>query len=91
MKLAGKDATFEFEDRGHSDDARELMAQFVIGDIDMTTLPVTPSPGNDPRFPATTRSERLLRWLQFLLPLTVLAPALGVKLLGDDSAIPRSL
>lgn len=30
----GKDATESFEDIGHSDEARELLEQFYIGDLD---------------------------------------------------------
>jgi len=82
--LTGKDATFEFEDRGHSDDAQELMSQFVIGDIDVTTLPVQPSPTEDPRFPSRSLWEVLIRLLPFLIPLSILALALSVKFLSDD-------
>ena len=33
LQSAGTDATDEFEDNGHSDDARELMAKYKIGDL----------------------------------------------------------
>ncbi|KAI4314065.1 hypothetical protein L6164_027007 [Bauhinia variegata] len=36
----GKDATDDFEDAGHSDDARELMNKFCIGELD-TSSPVS--------------------------------------------------
>lgn len=37
---AGKDATEPFEDVGHSDDARELIKKFYIGDlVDMENVP----------------------------------------------------
>lgn len=33
-QLLGKDATEVFEDIGHSDEARELLEKFYIGDLD---------------------------------------------------------
>lgn len=32
--IEGKDATDDFEDVGHSDDARELLQSFCIGELD---------------------------------------------------------
>jgi hypothetical protein len=81
--MKGMDATYDFEDIGHSDGARELMAQFVIGDIDVTTLPVR----RDVRItPVASRSssETLITALQFLIPLTILALALAVRFLSND-------
>jgi len=34
LELAGGDATEQFEDVGHSEDARELMEDYLIGDLD---------------------------------------------------------
>ena len=34
IEVGGSDATAEFEDVGHSDDAREIMAQFMIGKLE---------------------------------------------------------
>lgn len=36
---AGKDATESFEDIGHSDEARELLEKFYIGDLDTAGAP----------------------------------------------------
>lgn len=35
--IEGKDATDDFEDAGHSNDARELMKSFCIGELDMSS------------------------------------------------------
>ncbi|KAK4479816.1 hypothetical protein RD792_015355 [Penstemon davidsonii] len=35
IRATGKDATDEFEDAGHSKDAREQMEQFCIGELDV--------------------------------------------------------
>ena len=34
VDLAGKDATDEFEDIGHSEDARQMMAEYEVGEIE---------------------------------------------------------
>ncbi|KAM6555236.1 hypothetical protein CsatB_002255 [Cannabis sativa] len=39
--FAGKDATNDFEDVGHSDSAREMMEKYYIREIDATTIPLT--------------------------------------------------
>lgn len=36
----GKDATEEFEDAGHSKTARELMEDYCIGELDITSSPI---------------------------------------------------
>ncbi|KAG9151917.1 hypothetical protein Leryth_002191 [Lithospermum erythrorhizon] len=41
LEATGRDATDEFEDAGHSKSARELMAQYCIGELD-TPSPVIP-------------------------------------------------
>ncbi|XP_077210029.1 cytochrome b5 [Tasmannia lanceolata] len=40
LTATGKDATDDFEDAGHSKDARELMKDFCIGELDLS--PVIP-------------------------------------------------
>ena len=37
--VEGKDATDDFEDAGHSKDARELMEKYFIGELDESSLP----------------------------------------------------
>ncbi|KAI3444369.1 hypothetical protein Pfo_001034 [Paulownia fortunei] len=39
LMSTGKDATTDFEDVGHSNDAQEKMKEFYIGEIDTSTLP----------------------------------------------------
>lgn len=36
VEVAGKDATAEFEDVGHSDEAMELLKPFLVGEIPST-------------------------------------------------------
>lgn len=87
LSATGKDATDDFEDVGHSDGARELMKKYLIGDMDVTTLPVKQSQENTPRISGGERSpsEMLTTVLQFLIPLTFLALAISVWYLTSDT------
>lgn len=38
FSFKGRDATDDFEDAGHSKDARELMEKFYIGELDTSSL-----------------------------------------------------
>ncbi|KAJ2150987.1 hypothetical protein GGH15_006381, partial [Coemansia sp. RSA 562] len=37
LENAGKDSTSDFEDIGHSEDARDMLSQYYIGDLEATT------------------------------------------------------
>lgn len=52
LQSAGQDATDEFEDNGHSEDARDLMVKYKIGDL-------APSTGDKKIEPC-----RSCRWIQ---------------------------
>jgi cytochrome b involved in lipid metabolism len=88
LSATGKDATDDFEDVGHSDGARELMKKYLIGDMDVTTLPVKQSHESTPRISSSgerSPSEMLITVLQFLIPLTFLALAISVRYLTSDT------
>lgn len=78
--FAGKDATNDFEDIGHSDDARETMKKFYIGDIDINTLPEKPkyTPSQTSSAPKQ-KSGSMMTLLQFSLPLLILGLAVGFR------------
>ena len=38
FQFAGKDATEDFEEIGHSNAAKEMLAKYVIGDFDVSLL-----------------------------------------------------
>ncbi|XP_050235976.1 cytochrome b5 [Mercurialis annua] len=40
LATTGKDATDDFEDAGHSDDAKNLMESFCIGELDSSDLAI---------------------------------------------------
>jgi len=39
LACTGKDATADYEDIGHSADAKEVMKQYCIGEVDAATVP----------------------------------------------------
>lgn len=79
--FAGKDATNDFEDVGHSDSAREMMEKYYIGEIDQSTVPAkrnyTP-PQQVPYNPDKT-PDFIIKILQILVPLLILVLAFGVR------------
>ncbi|XWS38031.1 hypothetical protein CRYUN_Cryun19dG0095900 [Craigia yunnanensis] len=81
LSATGKDATNDFEDVGHSDDAREMMEKYYIGDIDSKTVPAKRTyipPQQTPYNPDKT-PEFVIKILQFLLPLLILGLAIAVR------------
>lgn len=43
--VAGQDATTEFEDVGHSDDAVDILEKYYVGDLDPSEISSTKSKG----------------------------------------------
>lgn len=88
---AGKDATNDFEDVGHSDDARDMMEKYYVGEIDSSSIPAEvhkPTPGATPTRRAAAAagsstenqtSENIIKLLQFLLPLFILVLAYAYR------------
>ncbi|CAA7404184.1 unnamed protein product [Spirodela intermedia] len=81
VSVAGKDATEEFEDAGHSKTARELMKSFCVGEVDPSP---PPPPAAEPQANSggTTSvfSQLLLSWRPAAPPqqLWVVAAAVAV-------------
>ncbi|KAL4283289.1 hypothetical protein GQ457_16G027580 [Hibiscus cannabinus] len=80
LSATGKDATDDFEDVGHSDNARDMMAQYYVGEIDVSTIPekIKYKPPNQPQYNQDKTSEFIIKLLQFLVPLAILGLAIGV-------------
>ncbi|KAH0726610.1 hypothetical protein KY284_002475 [Solanum tuberosum] len=82
LTATGKDATDDFEDVGHSDDAREMLKKYFIGEIDSSTIPAerkhTPPPSKTP-LAGVQGSGNSWKILQFLLPLLILVAALAFR------------
>ncbi|XP_071686166.1 cytochrome b5 [Rutidosis leptorrhynchoides] len=81
LAATGKDATDDFEDVGHSDDARELMHKYLIGKVDKATVPkkrqyVAPA---DKVYNQDKTQDFVVKILQFLVPLVILGLAFVVR------------
>ncbi|XP_004306632.1 PREDICTED: cytochrome b5 [Fragaria vesca subsp. vesca] len=81
LLAADRDATDDFNDVGHSDDAKEMMAKYYIGEIDTSTIPEQPSYKLPPQAtaPQDQSSGFLVKLLQFLLPLLILGGAFALQ------------
>ncbi|GLT48284.1 hypothetical protein SLA2020_219180 [Shorea laevis] len=81
LSATGKDATNDFEDVGHSDAAREMMDKYYIGEIDASTVPAkrTYIPPQQPSYNPDKTSAFIIKILQFLVPLLILALAITVR------------
>lgn len=79
--FAGKDATDDFEDVGHSSSARAMMEEFYVGDIDSPTIPtkVKYTPPKQPHYNQDKTPEFIIKLLQFLVPLLILGVAVGLR------------
>lgn len=86
--LAGKDATDDFEDVGHSSSARDQMEELYVGDIDSSTIPAKSkyTPPKQPHYNQDKTSEFIVKLLQFLVPLFILGVAVGIRFYTKSSA-----
>ncbi|KAH8949102.1 hypothetical protein BDL97_10G013100 [Sphagnum fallax] len=83
LSATGKDATNDFEDVGHSVDAHNLMKDFEIGEVDITSMPEveTYKPATSPQYNHDKSSAFIIKILQFLGPIVILALALTLRYL----------
>ncbi|KAG2399633.1 cytochrome b5 [Vigna umbellata] len=81
LSATGKDATNDFEDVGHSDSARDMMAKYYIGEIDSSSVPLkrTYAPPQQVLYSSDKTSDVLIKILQFLVPLLILGLAFVVR------------
>ncbi|MFQ6619856.1 hypothetical protein Gotur_001052 [Gossypium turneri] len=84
LAASGKDETQDFEDVGHSDDARNMMKKYYIGEVDSTTVP--PSNKIKPQTYSVTQKDDepgfLFKILQILVPILILGLAFGFQFFG---------
>ncbi|KAL8195142.1 UNVERIFIED_CONTAM: Cytochrome b5 type B (outer mitochondrial membrane), partial [Gekko kuhli] len=71
LEQAGRDATESFEDVGHSVDAREMLDQYLIGEVHPSDL----HPGSS-EVPGKPPSSESSAWTVWLIPI------LGALVLG---------
>ncbi|KAJ2957483.1 hypothetical protein NQZ79_g6802 [Umbelopsis isabellina] len=65
-----KDATEAFEDVGHSDEARELLEKYYVGDLDKSSAPVKPVKSNTTGSSSSNASQG--NPLRIIIPLVIL-------------------
>lgn len=87
--VAGKDATEDFEDVGHSTSARDMMDEYYVGDIDPSSFPSKPTftPAKQAAYNPDKSSEFLIKILQFFVPLAILALAVAVRFLTKNEDV----
>ncbi|VVC43325.1 Hypothetical protein CINCED_3A008168 [Cinara cedri] len=72
LEQAGKDSTEEFEDVGHSSDAREIMAKYKIGELIDEDKKHNKKPSSHPKSASSDESpDNFSIWKSWLLPLTL--------------------
>lgn len=93
LTASGKDATVDFEDVGHSDDAKELMNKYFIGEVDRSSVPVKEQVASKGRRAAASGEKGnhsssssgggggggFGKILQLVIPLLILAFALALR------------
>ncbi|KAJ4841737.1 hypothetical protein Tsubulata_003023 [Turnera subulata] len=82
LSSTGMDATDDFEDVGHSDSAREMMSEYVIGEVDQSTVPQRTryKAPRQPSYNQDKTAEFIIKILQFLVPIAILGLAFGIRL-----------
>ncbi|KAG6417190.1 hypothetical protein SASPL_119341 [Salvia splendens] len=88
INATGKDATEDFDDIGHSPSAMTKMEEFLIGDIDPSTIPPKKAyaPPKQPHYNQDKTSEFVVKILRFLAPLVILGLAVGLHLYAKSEA-----
>ncbi|KAH9625912.1 hypothetical protein KSS87_023432 [Heliosperma pusillum] len=83
LTSTGKDATDDFEDVGHSENARNMLKDYYVGDIDTSTIPLKQNVRKVQTSQATIQAEQgpsfLVKLLQFLLPFVIVGVAFALK------------
>lgn len=72
LEQAGKDATEEFEDVGHSSDAREIMQKYKVGElVDEDKKQNKKEPNKSKATSSSDSGDDFSVWKSWLLPLTL--------------------
>ncbi|RWR88887.1 cytochrome b5 [Cinnamomum micranthum f. kanehirae] len=81
LGLTGRDATDDFELVGHSTSAKDLMDKYYIGEIDASSMKVKFQhipPSETSSYSPKKSKEFMLKTLEYLVPLAILAAAFAV-------------
>ncbi|KAL1557469.1 cytochrome b5-like [Salvia divinorum] len=88
ISATGKDATEDFVDVGHSPSAKAKMEEYLVGEIDASTIPSKKAyaPPEQPHYNQDKTSEFIVKLLLFLVPLVILGLAVGLRLYAKSEA-----
>ncbi|XP_010460321.1 PREDICTED: cytochrome b5 isoform X1 [Camelina sativa] len=83
LAVTGKDATDEFEDAGHSKDARELMEKYFIGELDESSVPEMPELKIYKKEQPTDSVQKLVDFTMqyWVVPVSIIAISVAVRVL----------
>ncbi|KAJ1909676.1 hypothetical protein IWQ60_011042 [Tieghemiomyces parasiticus] len=84
LEHAGIDCSDAFEDVGHSEDAREMLAEFYVGDLDGASVPAGPPKAPVAKSTAASAANQKQNdtgsgFTQFALPLAILVAYFAYK------------
>jgi len=83
LEQAGDYATEPFEDVGHSTDARELMKDYIIGELVEADREAPPKPGSSTHPQSSDSSSS---WSSWLIPITIaIAAALVYRFIAGQA------
>lgn len=90
LAVTCKDATKDFEVLGHSDEAKEMMKKYCIGDVDQSTVPFdhTTDPSVDYSYQAEGRGrgQSTFKIFQYLLPFLIIGLAFAIKFYTKETS-----
>eukprot|EP00271_Cylindrocystis_brebissonii_P010679 TRINITY_DN26972_c0_g1_i1.p1 TRINITY_DN26972_c0_g1~~TRINITY_DN26972_c0_g1_i1.p1 ORF type:complete len:161 (-),score=41.19 TRINITY_DN26972_c0_g1_i1:830-1312(-) len=94
LAATGKDATDDFEDVGHSKNARQLLDEYYVGEFDVSSVKNVKA-GSTSAAAGKTRATGggagiFTTMLQVLVPVAILALAIYVRYLTKKDAVPKS-
>lgn len=84
---SGRDATDDFEDIGHSSDARKMLEEYYIGDLDPASVPDRVAALDEKRRDLATakkgqsESSIFMLILQILVPIAIIGLAIAVRII----------
>ncbi|CAN8314337.1 unnamed protein product [Cochlearia groenlandica] len=81
LAVTGKDASIDFDDVRHSEEAKETMKKYCIGEVDQSTVPVTVKyiPPWEKKEEEITKKEYGNNMIVYLIPLLILAVAFFLR------------
>uniref|UniRef100_A0A1J3GRL2 Cytochrome B5 isoform C n=1 Tax=Noccaea caerulescens TaxID=107243 RepID=A0A1J3GRL2_NOCCA len=87
LAVTGKDASIDYDDVKHSNEAKETMKKYCIGDIDQSTVPVTAKyipPWEKESTAETTKEESGNKMIVYLIPLLILGVAFVLRFYNNN-------